>query len=245
MVFSNSQEAAIIVGAVIDNHINALARTAATCIDVVCDSCWTRSSTTGRDLWAFRDVQRNGLRLPIHGNRLRMASPYQNWYYLDFSRRSPFGDPFHYEGWAGHYDLVKLNLRNPVVRQHLFAAISSWVEQYDVDGLRLDAADRLDPDFRRDLAAHCRSLKPDFWLVGEVVHGNYREWANPAGLCSTTNYETHKALWSSHNDKNYFELAHSLDRQFGLHWIYRGLDLYSFADNHDVDRVASWGGPLV
>ncbi len=183
---------------------------------------------TGRDFPAFQDVLRNG-----------EASPFCGWYHLDFSRRSPFGDAFHYEGWAGHYDLVKLNLCNPEVRRHLFDAVDDWIERFDVDGLRLDAADRLVPAFRSELAAHCRAIRPDFWLMGEVVHGDYRQWVGSEALSSTTNYEAYKGLWSSHNDKNYFEIAYTLDRQFGADGIYRGLDLYSFADNHDVDRVAS------
>ena len=183
---------------------------------------------TGRDFPAFQDVLRNG-----------EASAFCGWYYLDFSRSSAIGDAFHYEGWAGHYDLVKLNLQNPEVRQHLFAAVDEWIERFDVDGLRLDAADRLDPAFRADLAAHCRAIRPDFWLMGEVVHGDYRQWAGPEALSSTTNYEAYKGLWSSHNDRNYFEIAYTLNRQFGADGLYRGLDLYSFADNHDVDRVAS------
>ena len=183
---------------------------------------------TGRDFPAFQDVLRNG-----------EASPFCGWYHLDFSRRSPFGDAFHYEGWAGHYDLVKLNLCNPEVRRHLFDAVDDWIERFDVDGLRLDAADRLVPAFRSELAAHCRAIRPDFWLMGEVVHGDYWQWVGSEALSSTTNYEAYKGLWSSHNDKNYFEIAYTLDRQFGADGIYRGLDLYSFADNHDVDRVAS------
>jgi len=183
---------------------------------------------TGRDFWAFQEVRRDG-----------QASPYRDWYHLDFSRHSPFGDPFHYEGWDGHFDLAKLNLGNAAVREHLFAAVSSWVERFGIDGLRLDAADRLAPDFRGGLADHCATLKDDFWLLGEVVHGDYRQWVHPGGLHATTNYELYKSLWSSHNDKNYFELAFSLDRQFGARGMYRDLGLYSFSDNHDVDRVAS------
>ena len=183
---------------------------------------------TGRDFPAFQDVIRNG-----------EASAFCGWYHLDFSRRSPLGDAFYYEGWAGHYDLVKLNLSNTEVRKHLFDAVDDWVEQFDVDGLRLDAADRLDPAFRAELAAHCQASRPDFWLMGEVVHGDYRQWAGPEALSSTTNYEAYKGLWSSHNDKNYFEIAYTLNRQFGPDGIYRALDLYNFADNHDVDRVAS------
>jgi glycosidase len=183
---------------------------------------------TGRDFWAFRDVRENG-----------KASRYCDWYHLDFTRRSPYGDPFHYQGWAGHYDLAKLNVANSVVRDHLFAAVKSWTDRFEIDGLRLDAADALDLDFQHRLAAHCQSLKSDFWLIGEVVHGDYRRWIDQGGIASTTNYETYKGLWSSHNDRNYFEIAYSLKRQFGEEGIYRGLPLYAFADNHDVDRVAS------
>ena len=183
---------------------------------------------TGRDFAAFQDVLRNG-----------EASAFRDWYHLDFSRCSPFGDLFHYEGWAGHYDLAKLNLRNPDVRKHLFDAVDFWIERFDIDGLRLDAADRLDAAFRSELAAHCQATRPGFWLMGEVVHGDYRQWAGPGKLSSTTNYEAYKGLWSSHNDKNYFEIAYTLNRQFGSDGIYSGLDLYAFADNHDVDRVAS------
>ncbi len=184
---------------------------------------------TGRDFWAFKDVLEKG-----------ESSGYTGWFHgLKFGGRSPYGDPFTYEGWSGHHSLVKLNLANPSVKAHLFEAVDSWVRNFGIDGLRLDAADVMDPGFLRELAAHCRRLRPDFWLMGEIVHGNYRRLVNPETLDSATNYECYKGLYSSHVDKNYFEIAYSLDRQFGPHGIYRGLSLYSFADNHDVNRLAS------
>lgn len=183
----------------------------------------------GRDFWAFRDVQ-------VHGER----SAYRDWFHnLRFGGSSPYGDPFTYEGWADHYSLVKLNLANPGVREHLFGAAEAWIRDFDVDGLRLDAADCLDPAFMRDLAAFCRRLRPDFWLMGEVVRGDYRHWANAGMLDSVTNYECYKGLYSSLSDRNYFEIAHTLNREFGENGLYHGLPLYNFADNHDVNRVAS------
>src|SRR5207248_2637864 len=165
---------------------------------------------------------------------------YRDWFAgVDFGRRSPYGDPFGYEGWQGHFDLVKLNLRHPEVRAHLFGAVQSWVERFDIDGLRLDVADALDPGFLRDLAAFCRGLRPDLWLLGEAIHGDYRRLTGPGLLDSATNYECYKGLYSSHNDRNYFEIASSLNRQFGDGGLYRDLPLYNFADNHDVNRVAS------
>ncbi|HYF65448.1 MAG TPA: alpha-amylase family glycosyl hydrolase [Herpetosiphonaceae bacterium] len=183
----------------------------------------------GRDFWAFRDVQARG-----------RDSAYCDWFAgLRFDGRSPYGDPFAYDGWNGHYNLVKLNLGNPAVRQHLFDAVSFWVAEFAIDGLRLDAADCLDHGFLAELSQVCRRLRPDFWLLGEVIHGDYRHWAGPDRLDSVTNYECYKGLHSSHNERNYFEIAYSLNRQFGPDGIYRDLPLYAFADNHDVDRVAS------
>ncbi len=183
----------------------------------------------GRDFWAFRDVQRNGER-----------SSYAHWFHgLNFSLRSPYGDNFGYEGWNGNYDLVKLNLHSPEVKDHLFQAVRQWVYDFDIDGLRLDVADSLDKQFLHELSVSCHGLRPDFWLMGEVVHGDYNAWANPDMLDSVTNYECYKGLYSSLVDKNYFEIAYSLKRQFGPSGLYRDLKLYNFVDNHDVDRVAS------
>jgi cyclomaltodextrinase len=183
----------------------------------------------GRDFWAFYNLRQRG-----------EASPYRDWFYnLHFGEPNPYGDPFSYEGWEGHTSLVKLDVTHPAVEEHLLGAVAQWVADYDIDGLRLDAADCIDTGFLQKLAAYGRSLKPDFWLVGEIVHGDYTRWANPATLDSVTNYEAYKALYSSHNDHNYFEMAYALNRQFGADGLYRGLPLYAFADNHDVTRVAS------
>lgn len=183
----------------------------------------------GRGFWAFRDLCKHG-----------QGSQYRDWFAgVDFGGRSPCGDSFTYETWGGHYELVKLNLHHPEVRAYLFGVVARWVEEFDIDGLRLDAADVMDIAFLSDLAQHCRSLRPDFFLLGEVIHGDYTRWAGPGRLDATTNYECYKGLYSSLNDVNYFEIAYALSRQFGEGGMYRDLPLYTFADNHDVNRLAS------
>ncbi|MDR2071523.1 MAG: alpha-glucosidase C-terminal domain-containing protein [Treponema sp.] len=183
----------------------------------------------GRHFFAFRDLAEK-----------RQASAYRDWFYrLDFNGSSPLGDPFSYEGWNGCYDLVKLNGPSRSVREHLFGAVRFWIEEFGIDGLRLDAADQLLPDFMDELSTRCKEIKRDFWLMGEVVHGDYRNWAGEGRLDSVTNYELYKSLWSSFNDRNFYELSWSLKRQSGPEGIYRNLKLYTFADNHDVNRAAS------
>lgn len=180
----------------------------------------------GRDFWAFRDLQARG-----------ETSAYRDWFAgVDFSRRSPSGDAFAYETWRGHDALVKLALAHRPVREHLFDAVRHWFARYEVDGLRLDVAESIDPDFLRELASVCRATRPDCWLLGEMIHGDY---ARLSMLDSVTNYVAYKGLWSSLNDRNYFEIAHTLDAQFGPEGAYRDVPLYAFADNHDVMRVAS------
>ncbi len=183
----------------------------------------------GRDFFAFKDVQQN-----------LYNSKYCGWFQnLNFGDRSPKGDPFWYEGWAGHYDLVKLNLHNDEVVNYLLDSAKFWIDEFDIDGLRLDAADCIDIEFFKKLRNICKSKKPDFWLYGEITHGDYNRWANNETLDSVTNYECYKGIYSSHNDHNYFEIAHSLNRQFANGGIYQNIYTFNFVDNHDVNRVAS------
>ena len=184
----------------------------------------------GRGFWAFRDVQEK-----------KWDSPYKDWFHINFDGNTGFNDGFWYEAWEGHYELVKLNLGNPEVVRHHFDAIRGWVEQFGIDGLRLDVAYCLSPDYLRQLRRFTGELKADFVLMGETLHGDYNRWMNDEMCHSVTNYECYKGLWSSFNSMNLFEIGHSLARQFGPEqWtLYKGRHLLSFLDNHDVERIAS------
>ena len=184
----------------------------------------------GRGFWAFRDVQEK-----------KWDSPYKDWFHISFDGNSNYNDGFWYEGWEGHFELVKLNLRNPAVIDYLLDCVKFWVEEFDIDGLRLDVAYCLDKDFIRRLRSFTDGLKPEFFLVGETLHGDYNQWVGDGMLHSCTNYECYKGLWSALNSMNLFEIVHSLKRQFGPEqWtLYKGKHLFCFADNHDVTRAAS------
>lgn len=178
----------------------------------------------GRSFFAFQDLK-----------TYRENSRWRDWFCdVNFWGNNEYNDGFSYGNWGGYNMLVKLNQRNPEVREYHYETIRFWVEQFDIDGIRLDAADVLDFDFMRGLRQLANEVKPDFWLLGEVIHGDYSRWANPGMLHSVTNYELHKGLWSGHNDHNYFEIAHTMRRLQGLCGSTR---LYLFSDNHDVERL--------
>lgn len=179
---------------------------------------------TGRDFFAFRDICTN-----------REASPYRDWYKgVNFGCNSPMGDSFGYEAWRGILELPCLNLFNQDVKNYLLDTVRFWVREFDIDGIRLDCANVLDFQFMKELREVSNAVKQDFWLMGEVIHGEYARWVNDEMLHSVTNYEMHKSIYSAHNDHNYFELAHNVRR---LEAVAR--KLYTFVDNHDEDRIAS------
>jgi glycosidase len=181
---------------------------------------------TGRDFFAFQDIKKN-----------RENSRYKDWYCnVNFWGNNEYNDGFSYDNWGGYNLLAKLNQWNPEVKNYHFDTVRFWVSEFDIDGIRLDAADVLDHGFMRELRGVCDTLKPEFWLMGEVIHGDYSRWANGDMLHSVTNYELHKGLFSGHNDHNYFEIAHTIRRLNGLVGNTR---LYTFTDNHDVARIYS------
>ena len=184
----------------------------------------------GRGFYQFQDVLKN-----------RENSPYLNWFHINLGGNSNYNDGLWYEGWEGNYDLVKLNLQNGEVVHHILDAVQYWIQEFDIDGLRLDVAYCLDENFVRTLRSFTTEKKPDFFLLGEMLHGDYNRLMNDSMLHSVTNYECYKGLYSSFNSMNMFEINHSLLRQFGPeNWtLYKGKHLLSFVDNHDVTRVAS------
>jgi glycosidase len=195
-------------------------------ISVVVDAVFNH---TGRDFFAFKNIKEK-----------REHSQYVNWYLnMDFSKNNECNDGFSYEGWAGHNSLVKLNLGTSDVREYIFGIIKYWIEEFNIDGLRLDAANVMSVDFLQELSLFSKKLKNPFWLLGEIVVGDYRRLANENCLDSVTNYELHKSLWSAFSDQNMYELSWTLKREFENGSPYAGLAFYNFLDNHDVNRVAS------
>ena len=185
---------------------------------------------TGRDFFAFKDIKAN-----------RENSRYKDWYCnVNFWGNNSFNDGFGYENWGGYDLLAKLNQKNPEVINYICDVIRFWVSEFDVDGIRLDAADVLDFDFMKALRRTANDVKPEFWLMGEVIHGDYNRWANADTLHSVTNYNLHKALYSGYNDHNFFEIAHTVKRLYDMGGSRPdGLKLYNFVDNHDVERITS------
>ena len=172
----------------------------------------------GRDFAPFQDVLAHG-----------QDSAYVDWFHLDFS------DGLSYVDFEGDHDLVALNHESPAVRELVTDVVTHWLRA-GADGWRLDVAYNVPLDFWAALRANVRPQFPDAWFLGEVLHGDYSLWIKTGGLDSVTQYELWKAIWSSLNDRNFFELSWAFERHDQFMAEFSPL---TFVGNHDVTRLAS------
>lgn len=184
---------------------------------------------TGRDFFAFQDILQNG-----------QESQYKDWYTIDWDSNSAYNDGFGYQCWEGHQMLPELNHSNPDVRTYLFEVARMWLRDIGIDGWRLDVAYNLPTDFLWEFRRVCKEARPDCFLLGEIVHGDYRTWVAPDLLDAGTDYQLYGSIWRSFNDLNLADLRANLDRAHHVdHGLYRDIELANFVSNQDVTRIRS------
>lgn len=138
--------------------------------------------------------------------------------------------------FEGHQSLQTLDHQNPAVAELVKQSMRFWLER-GVDAWRLDAAYAVPVKFWDHVIPAIKQEFPDAWFMGEVIHGDYAEYARH--MDSVTQYEQWKATWSSLKDNNFFELDWCVQRSNEL------LDNfipYTFVGNHDVTRIVTQVG---
>jgi cyclomaltodextrinase / maltogenic alpha-amylase / neopullulanase len=178
----------------------------------------------GRDFPAFREVLAQG-----------PQAPHASWFRLTWPSGHSSGQEPDYATFEGHRRLVAVNHAEPAVRDYVTHVMTHWLDR-GADGWRLDAAYAVPPAFWGDILPRVRARHPAAWFVGEVIHGDYAAFVQDSGVDSVTQYELWKAIWSTLNDRNFFELAWALDRHDRLLESFVPL---TFIGNHDVTRLAS------
>jgi cyclomaltodextrinase len=158
----------------------------------------------------------------------RPDSPAARWF-----RRDAGGGE--YATFEGHHPLVVLDHEEPEVLDYVAQVMTHWLDR-GAAGWRLDAAYAVPASFWSTVLPRVRESHPDAWFLGEMIHGDYAAYTSNGGLDSVTQYELWKAIWSSLNDRNFFELAWALDRH---NQVLDGVTTQTFVGNHDVTRLAS------
>ncbi|MHA7240383.1 alpha-amylase family glycosyl hydrolase [Arthrobacter sp. TMS1-12-1] len=179
---------------------------------------------TGRSFAPFQQVLAEG-----------PGAPTSAWFSLDWPDGAGPGSEPRYRDFEGHHHLVALNHREPAVADFVVEVMEYWLGR-GAGGWRLDAAYAVPSSFWAGVTRRVRASHPQAYFVGEYIHGDYAAAVEAGGIDSTTQYELWKAVWSSLNDANFYELAAALERHDALLASFAPL---TFVGNHDVTRIAS------
>jgi len=160
------------------------------------------------------------------------GSPAARW----FKRTADGAD---YAVFEGHGQLVELDHDEPAVLAYMIEVMTYWLGR-GAGGWRLDAAYAVPPAVWAKVVPAVREAFPDAWFLGEMIHGDYAAYGCEAGLDAVTQYELWKAIWSSLNDRNFYELDHALGRHNAFLGSFDDGRLpQTFVGNHDVTRLAT------
>lgn len=137
--------------------------------------------------------------------------------------------------FEGHDALVELDHAHPETQRLVVEVMRHWLDR-GVDAWRLDAAYRVPAQFWASVLAEVRRTHPDSWFEAEVIHGDYTEFFRDSTVDSVTQYQLWKAIWSSIEDRNFWELAWAVKRHGEM---LRDFAPSTFIGNHDVTRIAT------
>lgn len=188
-------------------------------IKVIVDAVFNHTS---RLFPAFIDIKNN-----------QTHSPFLKWYKnIDFSTDTIWKDGFGYHFYQDCVELPSLNTNNPNVQNYIFKTIHFWFQEFKIDGLRLDVAYLLKPDFLEKIRLLATDLNPNSVIIGEIMTPSEISLIGKNLLHTGTNFPLFQHLHQSFTQQDFWQLKQILGQQNNLY-------LFNFLNNHDTDRIFS------
>lgn len=176
----------------------------------------------------------------------REKSEYKDWFMInDFNFVEPsFGYGKGNSGTGKFFSFAfvdfmpKLNTNNPEVRKYIIDVCKMWVREYDIDGLRLDVANEISHVFCQELNVAMKSMKPDFYIVGEIWH-NSQPWLRGQEYDSVMNYPLQNAIadFCCTDDMTAKEFEYAINRCYSMYYRQVNRVLFNQMDSHDTIRI--------
>jgi alpha-amylase len=144
------------------------------------------------------------------------------------------------KGWI--YGLPDLNQDQLEVKSFLIENALWWIEETDVDGMRLDTVKHVPKSFWNAFAYAIKAEHPDFYLLGEVWNNNprYLEQYHQLGIDGMTDYPLYEGI---RNAFTRFGKADTLTNAIEQRNKYSNPEINGiFVDNHDNSRLITYAG---
>ena len=90
--------------------------------------------------------------------------------------------------------MPKLKTSHPIIEEYLLNVAQYWVQEYDIDGWRLDVSNEVSHSFWRKFKQVVRSIKPDIYILGENWDDS-NAWLKNDQFDAVMNYELSFPIW--------------------------------------------------
>lgn len=184
---------------------------------------------TGTDFPYWQDVLEKG-----------PDSPYFDWYMIQewpIAQNKSTEDGRFYS-FAFSEKMPKLNTNNPQVIQYLLDVVEYWMDEFDIDALRLDVANEVSHKFCKALRQMTKEKKEDFYLLGEIWHDSI-PWLQGDEYDGVMNYPLASGIsdfWL-YEDWKKEEFEYSVNRCFTMYMQQCNDVLFNLLDSHDTNRL--------
>lgn len=168
-------------------------------------------------------------------------SPYRDYFHIHrFPVKSSYSkkETMDFDAFSFYPDMPKWNTENSGVRKYLLDAAAYWIREADIDGWRLDVANEVSLDFWKDFSRSVRSLKKEFYIVGEVWF-DASTWLQSGYFDAAMNYPLESAISDFFLEKKTspLQFTEKLFSVLSRYSDFHNSEAFNLLDSHDTDRA--------
>ena len=142
-----------------------------------------------------------------------------------------------FKAWWGVPDMPKVNFENKGARKWALDVTKYWIENFDIDGWRMDVAKELDFSFWKDFRDIAQNSKKDVLLISEIF-GDTSQWLQGDRFDGTMNYSFRETMTDFFATKriNTKEFSDSLAYLYSMYSFEALSSCQNLLSSHDVKR---------
>ena len=170
-------------------------------------------------------------------------SEYYDWFMINewpFDENGQAAKKKQYYTFAFFDSMPKINTNNPKVRKYFVDICANWVENYGIDGIRLDVANEVSHRFCKELHARVKEINPDIYILGEIWH-NALPWLRGDEFDAVMNYPLGQSIKDFWIDKSLTneDFEYTINRCYTSYMQQTNDVLFNLLDSHDTKRLRS------